>query len=76
MWERLEWTDTEGMQSLALYSDNGEDTVRWLGRNTPRTKGPLFRCDGHRRRCPGLDAETFSLHFRVTGFREEVGHTV
>lgn len=55
---------------------NREDTVRWLWRNTPRTKGPLFRCDGHRRRCPGLDAEIFSLPFRVTGFREDVGHTL
>lgn len=74
---RLGWTDTEGVQSLALDSEQwGKTQSGGPGRNAPRTKGPLFRCDGHRRRRPGLDADIFSLPFGVTGFREDVGHTL
>ena len=61
----------------SIQSNRG-DTVWWLegrGGNTPRTKGPLFRCDGHRRGRPGLDGEIISRPFRVTGFRED-GHTL
>lgn len=74
--ERLGWTDTEGVLSLSLYSKQIGRKSQVAVRNTPRTKGPLFRWNGHRRRCPGLDAEILSLPFRVTGFREDVGHTL